>query len=304
MDAAPAVPQSPKTLNASIVISTADLLQLRSYENELELAKEAFPAVFPLPPEVADMAGSELIRLRSRFKEIDEKRKKYISPAQQIIDQANADHQPALKSIKAADEYIADVLSQDQVARKRIADEARRRQEEEARAARAIEEKKAAEERARAEAEARARAEESRRLAEEAERDKTNAEALARSEAAKIVAENAASTAEAAAQSSLELSTMPIAMPAPVTARKVAGLDMRDHWVAELDGDEESAKRKLIEGAVGTQMLGFVRPDLLALLTIDMVAANRLAAGLKQALNVPGLIARNVPVPAKSRGSK
>lgn len=152
----------------------------------------------------------------------------------------------------------------------------RKKQEEEAARQRADGNKQAA---ADAERRAQAAAAEQARKEEEERQRRENAER----EAQRIQVESAARAAAAA--------------PIVVAAAEVKGFGSRKNWGAELveDATEDQAKLCIVKAIAAG------RNDLLSLLTLDMKAANKLAKALEANFNVPGLKARNNPIPT-SRG--
>lgn len=283
-----------RTLQAEIVITPEAQTLMRRGETTLDLMRKMFPAIDC--HEVADMAGAELRTIRERRKLLDGFRRKFVEPARAIIQSAQDMFNPALEGLQEADGYLAGLISNWDLEQRRAAEEARRKAEGEAREERARQEKEAAEARARAEAEARRKAEEARQAEEEARKNKADAEAQAKAERARLDAEHAATNVEHAAQTQTDLALTPLAVAPVQEQRKVAGIEMRDHWIVELDGPEQAAKAKLVAECAS-------RPELLALLQIDMVAGGKMAGALKSAFNVPGLLARNKPVAAKARGA-
>jgi ATPase subunit of ABC transporter with duplicated ATPase domains len=187
---------------------------------------------------------------------------------------------------------------------KRLADEARRTREAEERRARQEADAKAAAERARAEEQAAA----ARKLAEEAEAKRVAAVAEGNKRAAAAAAaekakqeEQARSVIENGEAKAMELQLAAAAAPTTVVAPepvKLAGFSTRENWVAEFAAGmrEDDVKLALCQAIAGG------RPDLLALLAIDMPAANRLAKAQKKNMHAPGLQAVNRPV-ATSRAA-
>jgi hypothetical protein len=177
---------------------------------------------------------------------------------------------------------------------KRLADEAERQRQAEERRVRQEAEAKAAAERAKAEQ----IAAEQRRQAEAAEAARRKAEAEGNAKAAARAAAEAATlqekavatieNADAKAAETIMAAQAALQLP-PATAEKVAGFSLRDNWKAELHpGKGEYAVIALIVEAIANG-----RSDLLALLKLDMSAADKLAKALKGAMNVPGMLAVN-----------
>lgn len=250
-------------------------------------------------PVMAIEANRELKLVKARVVRLKELKAGFVAPARQIIANAEALFDPAIDANMQAERFLKDQLTVFDQTQQRAAEEGRRKREEEERRARQDAEAKAAGERARAEEAAR---EERRKAAEaEAARAKAEAEGNARA-AAKAAAEAAAARqrADAAIENGERKAqqTELAASAAPTTAvvleaTKLEGFSTRENWVAELaDVDEDTAKR-LVCDAIGSG-----RVDLLALVKLDMPAANKLAKALKRSMNVPGLRAVNRPVAA------
>lgn len=292
-----------RNLEARITISAGDMAALRRFETVLEFEREAFPVVDD--PQMANLVGIELSSLRERWADIEAKRQKYIAPAQEIIDQANADHQPALKAIKAADQYLAGLLSRWQTKQERIADESRREAERMAREARAKQERELAAERVRLETEARQVAEAASK-AMTAAAEKGDAKAVGAAVAMAEESLQLRDAADAKAQEQIELATEPLHVAPVAEPIKVANVEMRAHWVCERDGSDDEVKAKLVLGMVCLSGGSIVinRRELLALLDLNIASANKKASAEKQLFNVPGMRAVNKPVAARERGSK
>ena len=90
-----------------------------------------------------------------------------------------------------------------------------------------------------------------------------------------------------------------VAASAPVitATAKVAGFSMRDNWQADFKPGV-SEQQAVLEIA---RAIAAGRTELAPMLAVDMCAAAKLAKALKDAMNVPGLVAVNRPVGA-SRG--
>lgn len=249
-------------------------------------------------PEMAAEANAELKRVKVAIGEVKKMRDGFLEPAQQIIENAKALFNPALESLNQSEAILKSRLLSYQQAEEAKAEAARRAAEEIARKARQEAEAKAAAERARAEEQAR----EARRKEEEAREAQRKAEAEGNARAAAAAAAKAAEhaakatavveNAEAkATETIIAAAAMPIAeVAAPA---KLEGLSFRDNWVAELaPGVEESAAIAQIAAATAS------RPELAAVLKLDIPAANKMAKALKGAFNIPGLKAVNKPVAA------
>lgn len=161
--------------------------------------------------------------------------------------------------------------------------------------------------RVRREAEAKARAEQERaaqiardkqREADEQEalRAKAEAEGNTRAAAAAAAAKGRAEQESAAAiqvgQDKAEHHHMASAAAtttaAPKVAPKVAGVSMKDNWIAKLKPDvtEAEAKRLIVAAAPAAPML-------LGVIEISQGSLNKLAKGLHEAFDVPGYVAFN-----------
>lgn len=251
-------------------------------------------------PEMAKAANDELKLVKARIVRLKELKAGFIEPALTIRRNAEALFDPAIDANVASEKWLKDQLTGFTAQQQRLADEARRAREAEERAARQEGERKAAAERARSEEVAR----EERRRAAEAEAARAKAEAEGNRKAAAKAAAEAAAAEERAKASlengeakartmELEGSAAPttIVVPEPM---KLDGFSTRDNWCAELkEGfDDEAVKRELCHAVAEG------RTDLLALLKLDMTAANRLAKAQRKNMNAPGLLAVNRPVAA------
>lgn len=269
-------------------------------------------------PETANLANTELREIITREKKIEELRKGFVAPAQQIIENARSLFNPALIALGQAKDIIKGRLMAWTTEQQRLADEAKRRAQEDERRRRHEADQKAAAERARAEEQAR-KAREEARLAEEA-RVRAEAEARkAREEGDKKAAAEAERRAQAAAAESAKREEeararieegeakanamqLTAAASAPTAAASapttVAGFSARKNWIAELEpGKTEDQAKVLVVQAIGAG-----RTDLLSLIDLDMKAAGKLAKALEGNFNVPGMKARNAPV-ATSRAA-
>lgn len=284
--------------NMSVVLVMDDTVrtQLRQGENALTAAQ----AYVIDCQEVAQLVSDERIGLAKRIDAIKAVQKKYIEPAQQIIENAKEMFNPAIKALTDARDYLGkSLLSWDQQEKARIARETAEREAAE-RKVRQEAEAKAAAERARAEEKAR----EERRKAAEAEEARRKALAEGNARAAAAAAAEAAKAnerAEAAIEDgnakAMQAQVATIAMAAPVQEPvKLAGSSVRDNWVAKLHQGmtEDDAKALIVNEAVSN-------PQLLGLLKLDMPAINKLAKALKKAMQVPGFTAVNEQTLAGSR---
>lgn len=264
--------------------------------------------------EVAELANTELREIKMRAKRVEELRKGFISPAQQIIENARALFNPALQALAHAETILKNRLTAWTTEQEQRAAEARRKAEEEERRCRAEAEAAAAAERARAEEaarkareearlaeEARARAEAEARNAREVGNRKAAAEAERRAQAAAAEAakreEEARACIEAGESKANEALLSAAATPVPTQAQepaKVAGFGLRDNWIAELEPGKTDDQVKLLV----VQAIAAGRSDLLSLMKLDMSAASKLAKALKGNFNAPGMRAINKPIAA------
>jgi hypothetical protein len=265
-------------------------------------------------PVMAAEANAALQDVKRRLTLVEGWRDRFLDPVRQLTDTANGFFNPARTALKAAESHLKTaLLGWNKQEEERVAAE-RRAAEEGARRARAEAEAQAAALRARAQEQAReaqqraAAAEaERKRAAEKAERLRSegNAKAAAEQErqARAAAAERARqeeaerTTIEAgeakAQQATMAAAAMPVHVAGPV---KLAGFASKENWVAELTVGEDEAKTAIC-AAIATG-----RTDLLALLALDMKAANKLAKAQKKFFNVPGMKAVNRPV-ATSRAA-
>lgn len=281
-------------LSVTLAMDEATRQQLRQSESIVEVAE----AYVIDSPEMAQSAKLELDSVKARYRKIEELRKGFIAPARQIIDNAQALFNPALRALEHAEVILKSRLSGWTVEQQRIADEARRKAQEEERRRQQEAESQAAAARARAEEQAAQK----RREAEEAEARRKQAEAEGNTRAAAAAAAEAAKKEEQAKAAiengeakATEVQLAAAAAPTAVTVpepTKVSGFQLRDNWIAELAGDEDAAKVAICTA------IGNGRIELLSLLALDMKAANKLAKALKGNFNVPGLKARNAPIAA------
>jgi len=281
--------QMPEDTRAELRSSETAIVQAESFEIDCH--------------ELAVAANDELRMVKDRRARIESLRKSFIQPAQQIIDNANALFNPADKALAQAEAVIKAKLVAYQEGQQRKAEEQRRLVDEAARKARQEAEQRAAAERAKAQQ----RADELRRMADEAEAARVALEAdgkkrrqaqQAAAEAAKLreQADQTIENGEAKAREA-QLAAAASAAPSAIAApAKLEGFTTRENWICEFEQglDENGVKKKLVEHLKE-------RPELLALLKLDMTAAGRIARALKAAFNVPGLVARNDPIAASTR---
>jgi hypothetical protein len=246
--------------------------------------------------DVALAAQEQRISFKKINAVLESKYKGYVKPAQDIIAQARLDWKPAIEANEAAYKILGDKLLTYQAEEERRAAEARREAEEAQRKARQEAEAKAAAERAKADEQAR----ELRRKAQEAEEAQRKAIAEGNAKAAAKAAADAAKAAEQAnavvenaeakaTEAVLEAAAMPAAqVEAPA---KLAGFSSRKNWGAELSSTEEAAVK-----AIAATLEA--HPERIALLSLNMKAANAMAKALESNFNIPGLRAVNNPVAA------
>lgn len=251
--------------------------------------------------EVANAAASEATRLAKRIDWLKGQRKDFVKPAKDIIAKAEALFTPSINALEEARGLLLGRVSTFQIAeQKRIADENAKR-EAEARRARQEADQKAAE--ARARAEEIARSEREKAQAAELARQKAEAEGNTRAAAAAAAASAAATGKAQAAVENAEVKATEAVLAAaatapmtPIDAPKIAGISLRDNWIAErAQGEtEESAKAKIVAAAGNNPML-------LGFLKLDDSAIQKHAKSVKTHFNVPGFKARNEQIAAGSR---
>ena len=291
-----AVLKNQDDLSVVLVMDDSVRAQLNQGEKAMSLAQ----AYVIDCQEVAQLASNERTELAKRIDAIKAAQKKYIEPAQQIIENAKEMFNPAIAALTEARDFLGNsLLAWDQQEKARIARENAER-EAVKRKARQEAEAKAAAERARAEEKAR----EERRKASEAEEARRKALAEGNARAAAAAAAEAAKAnerAEAAIEDgnakAMQAQVAVTAMAAPaVEQAKVAGSSVRDNWVAKLNQGltEDDAKALIIKESV-------TNPQMLGLLKLDTAAINKLAKALKAAMSVPGYTAKNEPLMAGSR---
>lgn len=262
---------------------------LRQYEGTRHVA-EAYEID---SPEMAVEANNELRSIKASLKRLEELRKGFVAPAMQIVENARALFNPAIAGLTEGEKILKAKLLAWQQAEDRRIEEENRRIEEAARKARQEAEAKAAAERARADQQAA----EANRKAQEAEEARRKAEAEGNARAAAAAAAEAAKQAERAAaavengEARAQVVQLQAAAAAPVATAapvKLAGLSYRDNWIAILavNTTETQAIQKIAAALAD-------RPELVALLKLDMSAATKMAKALKENFRVPGLAAEN-----------
>lgn len=239
--------------------------------------------------DTANAVAGEMNGYKRAIVKLEDLRKGFLRPAQEIIDNAKALFNPAIDGFKAAEDHCKKLLAGwSDKEQKRVALENLQR-EEAARKLRQEAEATAAAELARANKEA----EEKRQLAEQYETAGKAAHAARLREQANAVQENGAARAqEAHLQAAAATTAMPVAQ-----ASKIAGAQMRDKWVAKLlpNVTEDQAKAMIVDA------IAKGRADLLGVLDLNESAIRKMAEGLHKAMSVPGYEAVNDPIVAGSR---
>lgn len=303
---APAERMIPERFDVSLAVTPDLVVKLKLADGVLEMAQSFVIDCAEVAQIVADNRNSNLKAIAT-FKEL---KKGFVAPAKTIIANAEALFDPGLEELEAAVKHSnANLLGWQQSEDKRLAAEKAERDAEDRRI-RQEAERKAAEVRAKAEEEAR---ENQRRAAEaEAKRQQAIREGNAK-EAARQAAERARQEEKAAAaiengnakaqEATLAAAAVSASTPAPV-ATKIAGNSFRENWIAEFKSglDAAAVKLQIVQAICGNAVnSAAARPDLLALLEIDMSAANRRAKALKKLANIPGMETRDAPIAAGSR---
>ena len=245
--------------------------------------------------------NQEKARVAAEQRAAEEAERKRRAEAEQraAAERARAEER-AREEKRKADEAAAAVARANAEAERirREAEEARRKKaaEEAAEAARlrAAGDAAAAAER---EKKAKAEAKEAKRKADAEAAEQSRVAATAAAEAARRE-ENARAIQQQGEQRAQESVLAAAAAPAPVVeARKLEGFGQAANWVVELTAPTEADAIKLIAAALPD------RPELIAMLKLDMTAARRQGTSLKAHFNIPGLKCTNQPK-AVSRGAK
>lgn len=277
-------------LSVTLVMTPEIATQLQRDAGALEVAQ----AYVIDGAEMATLANDELKAVKDRLNKLAELKEGFLRPAREIVANAEALFDPAIRANKAAEAHLKQALIAFQAEERRKVEEARRAQEEAERKAR--QEAAAIAAKARAAAEEKAR--EARRQAQELELERQQAETDGNARAAAAAAAKAAeATAKAAAAiengeakaQEVELAAAASVAPVEVIApTKLAGFSTRAKWSAVLAPNVSSDYEaiKLIAAAIPT------RPDLVAYLAIDWKAANKTASAQKAVMSIPGLIAK------------
>lgn len=277
-------------LAVQLTMTESTQATLRQHEGAVEIAN----AYDIDSHDMAVAANDELKNFKAAAKKLEEMRKGFVAPAMQIVEHARSMFNPAIQALEEAEVILKGKLRAYQIEQEKIAQAARREAEEAERKARQEAEQKAAAERARAEEQSR----EAKRKADEAEAARKQAEAEGNARAAAAAAAEAARQQEKAAaaiengearaqQVQLTAAAMPAPAPIPQPT-KLAGLSVRDDWRAELaPNTDEATAIQAIAAALPA------RPELIALLKLDLSAGSKMAKALKDHFNVPGLQAVN-----------
>lgn len=245
--------------------------------------------------ESAQDVNSDLMNIKTAARNLDAIRKSIVKPLDEARTNAQNFFVPALNTLAAAEAHCKTLLLDWQAILDGRRREAQRKADEENRRARLKLEAEAAAARAKAEEQAK----EARRKAQEAEDARLKALAEGNARAAAEAAARAAKAQEQAvavvesaeAKIAHQEQTMPVHVAPAAPVAEIKGFSARTVWKCRVND-----KPTLIRVAAAT------RPDLMALLLVDEKAANRLAAALKDAMNVPGLEAYEEKV-ASSRSA-
>lgn len=292
--------------SVSSVVTVSDNIQstLARHRGALEYAQEAYPVLETV--EVANECSVYLKNLKRAEDEVSAAKAELLDPIKAWIEKWIS---PTHRSIKAAIEHCDQkLLAWTKAEQERVARE-RREAEEADRKARAEAQARAAAEEARA----RQAAEQKRREEEEAERQRKAAEETGnKREAEKQAAlvarlREEADAREESGRQEAERIRQEAAARAPTEvqeAPKVSGFSTRKNWKARLKARTED------EAVLGIAMDIFGiyvkedgswellpprvrRPELVAMLKLDMVSANKAAKALEANFNIPGLEAWN-----------
>lgn len=289
----------PERFDVSLPVTQAITVNLKLADGALATAQSYEIDSNDMAQIVADQRNTFLKNITT----IKELKKGFVAPAKVIIANAEALFDPALDELDASVKHLnAGLLTWDQKEKERMAKEKAEREAEERRIRQKAEQEAAA---ARAKAEDEAR--EARRKAEEAEEKRQQAirEGNAK-EAARLAAESAKQEEKAAAaiengnakaaEAQMHATAIAAAAPAPEPV-KIAGNSFRKNWIAEIKpGLNEAAVKTMIATAAVNG-----RPELLALLDLNMSQCNKLAKAYEAAANIPGMVTRDAPVTAGSR---
>lgn len=249
--------------------------------------------------DTAQQAADELTVIMGAIQTVKTMKKEFVQGARDIIATAEKWFDPGIEGYTSAANLLKTrLLEWEEKEKLRIATERAVREAEERRI-RQEAEREAARARARAEEEARVQ----REKAEEAERARAAAEASGNAKAAARAAAMAAEATEKAAaaiengharaqDALIAASSESLAAPIPESL-KVTGFSTRKNWKAQLaPGVTEDQAKTMILTAAST------RPELLALFDLNTGRLDKWAKAQETAMNVPGYIARNVPIAA------
>ncbi len=266
--------------------------------------------------EAATMVSDAVRKVKERQAKVKAMSDHIINPFKAAIDNVRALFTPMMADLVAAEEHGKKLLTDwQETERKRVAEENARQAQIQREA-----QQRADADAARIREEAKAKAEEQERQAAEqraaAQRaiDEGNAKAAATAKAAAAKLEEQAKSTVANADIRADAKqTAAAAIPATIVAapEPISGFGTRDNWIAEISELDETVSILRIIDAVagvcrdknGLKQLAADRPELIALLKIDMPAANKMAKALKKNFNVPGLKAINRPIAASRKAS-
>ncbi len=252
-------------------------------------------------PEMATEANNELRSIKARTETVKKLRDGFVLPAKQILENARALFDPALRALESAESHLKGGLINWTQAEKRRLEEEQRKRDEAQRAEQARIAAANAEALAKADQLAQGKAAEAEaaiaRQREALDAGDIKGAAKAAGEAAKLqeqagsIQEGAMARAQAAVM--IAQAAVPIAPP----PAKVDGFSVRDNYVAELalNTTDEAAIEKI------AAQIASGRRDLVSLLKLDLAAASRMAKVQKSLFSVPGLVAVNRPVAASRR---
>jgi flagellar biosynthesis GTPase FlhF len=302
----------PAPLTATLVMTPEQFAQVTRETMALEVARAyTIDPAAPMDEQatIAVEANTELKSVKGRIATLEKLRDGFVAPALTIIENARNLFNPGLVSLKDSETFLKSELTsyQARVAevaaaaeRKRLADEreARQKAAQEAAAARAK-----AEEESRQKAAAAAEAEQQRLAAVRDGNAKLAREAAARKAKLDEQAAAAIESGEAKAQAVQLAASASTPASAPPVAPKLAGFSTRRNWGAHLaeNVSEDAALERIIGAITGVPAAEFKRKDLLALVSLNWQAANKLAKAQESKMDVPGLVAKNNPS-AASRG--
>ena len=141
------ITSTPPRLHVDLVMQPEDYASLSREASAIEVA-QAFVIDCQ---DMAESAGHELRAIKARLVKVKEMKTSFVKPAKEIIGNAEALFDPAIKALEESERIIKARLIEWTTEQERIAAEARRKAEEEQRKARQEAERIAAAERAKAE---------------------------------------------------------------------------------------------------------------------------------------------------------